>query len=243
MVHLIIPAYNEGANLPQVVREIEDVLRGEPYRLSVVNDGSHDETASVLERLSAHAPITILTHPVNRGVAAAFRTGFLSVLSEAADDDEIILMEGDGTSSPSLLPTLLARIRAGADVVIASRYQPGGGYKRFPLKRLVLSRGANAMFRFLFPIPGVQDYTIFYRAYHVPPLRAAIQAHGERFIESTTFLVNAEILLKLRPYIRRVEEVPLAYDYGKKRGKTGMKIWKNLRSYLVFIARRGFRRT
>ena len=241
MVRIIIPAYNEAANLSQVAREIAEVLRSEPHRLYIVNDGSWDTTASVLERLATQAPITILTHPVNRGVAAAFRTGFTSVLSEAANDDVVILMEGDGTSAPSLLPTLLARIRAGADVVIASRYQPGGGYTRFPLKRLVLSRGANLIFRILFPIPGVQDYTIFYRAYRIPPLRATIQAYGQRFIESTTFLANAEILLKLRPHLRRVVEVPLEYDYGKKRGKTGMKIGKNLRSYLAFIAQHGFR--
>lgn len=242
MVRLIIPAYNEAANLPQLVREIEDVIRGEPHRLYIVNDGSRDETSSVLERLAAEAPITVLTHPVNCGVAAAFRTGFTAALAEAEENDAVVLMEGDGTSPPALVPIFLSRIRAGADVVIASRYQPGGGYTRFPFKRLVLSRGANFIFRVLFSIPGVFDYTIFYRAYRVPPLRAAVHAHGERFIESTTFLANAEILLKLRPHLRRVEEVPLEYDYGKKQGKTGMKIWKNLRSYLTFIGQQGFRR-
>lgn len=242
MTRIIIPAYNEAANLPALLNDIATTLAAEPYRVYAVNDGSTDATGTVLGTLAQTHPLTVLTHQGNRGVAAAFRTGFTAVLSDAADDDGVVLMEGDGTSAPVLLPQLLSRIRGGADVAIASRYQTGGGYARFPLKRLVLSRGANAIFRLLFPIPGVHDYTIFYRAYRVPPLRAAIRAHGERFIESTTFLANAEILLKLRPHLGRVEEIPLEYDYGKKQGKTGMKIWKNLRSYLVFIARHGFRR-
>lgn len=241
MIRIIIPAYNEAANLPQLTKDIADVLRDAPYRLYIVNDGSRDETGSVLARLAAQHPINILTHSVNKGVAAAFRTGFTAVLADAEDDDVIVLMEGDGTSTPSLLPTMTGKVRAGADVVIASRYKPGGGYHRFPFKRLVLSRGANVLFRMLFPVPGAKDYTIFYRAYRVPPLRSAFQTYGERFIESATFLANAEILLKLRPAIQRVEEVPLLYDYGLKKGRSGMKVWKNLQSYLVFIIRQGLR--
>lgn len=242
MIRIIIPAYNEAANLPQLTKDIANVLRNAPYRLYVVNDGSRDETGSVLTRLAPQHPINILTHPVNQGVAAAFRTGFTAVLVDAQDDDVIVLMEGDGTSTSSLLPTMIGKVRAGADVVIASRYQRGGGYHRFPFKRLLLSRGANALFRVLFPVPGVKDYTIFYRAYRVPPLRQTVQRLQSRFIESTTFLANAEILLKLRPHIQRVEEVPLLYDYGLKKGRSGMKVGKNLWSYLAFIVRQGVHR-
>lgn len=237
MTRIILPCYNEAGNLPVLLPDIAESLAGEPYRLYAVNDGSRDDTASVLAELSRTYPLTILTHEVNRGVAAAFRTGFTAVLQDAQDDEVIVLLEGDGTSSPGLLPDMIRRIRAGADVVIASRYRPGGGYRRFPLKRLLLSRGANLVFRLLFPVAGAKDFTIFYRAYRVPPLRAALEAHGDHFIESDTFLANAEILVKLRPFIRRVEEVPLLYDYGHKKGRSGMKVGKNLASYLSFLAR------
>lgn len=237
MIRLIIPCYNEAENLPTLAAEIARVLAQEPYRLYTVNDGSTDRTGAVLAELALRFPVTILDHGVNRGVAAAFRTGFTTVIRDATEEDVVILMEGDGTSTPTLLPELVARIRGGADVVIASRYTRGGGYRNFPLKRLLLSRGANAIFRVAFPLRGVRDYTIFYRAYRVPPLRAAMAAHGDRFIESDTFLANAEILVKLRPFVRRVEEVPLLYDYGQKKGKSGMKVGKNLRSYLAFLIR------
>lgn len=243
MIRIILPCYNEADNLPALAAEMARVLAHEPYRLYAVNDGSRDRTGAVLAELASRLPMTILDHDVNKGVAAAFRTGFTVVLADAQDHDVVALMEGDGTSLPSLLPEMVARIRSGSDVVIASRYQPGGGYRRFPLKRWLLSRGANLVFRLLFPVAKAKDFTIFYRAYRVPPLRAAMAAHGDRFIESDTFLANAEILVKLRPFVRRVEEVPLLYDYGRKKGKSGMKIWKNLRSYLAFITRNLARRS
>lgn len=242
MIRIIVPCYNEAANLSVLVTALRETLQNEPYQLYTVNDGSRDTTAVVLTDLARTHPITMLTHAVNKGVAAAFRTGFTAAVRDAADNDVIALMEGDQTSPPALLPELIRRIRGDADVVIASRYRPGGGYKNFPLKRLILSKGANIAFRLFFPIPGATDYSIFYRAYRVPPLRAAMEHYGDQFIASTTFLANAEILVKLKPFIHRVEEVPLLYDYGKKRGKSGMKVWQNLKSYLGFLARNDLRR-
>lgn len=241
MIRIIIPAYNEARNLANLFLDTRRSLASEPFRLFVVDDGSTDDTAAVLTDLAGTFDVTVRTHQGNRGVAAAFRTGFQAALEDAGDDDVIVLMEGDGTSSSTLLPDMTHRVQTGADVVIASRYQPGGGYRHFPLKRLLLSRGANLIFRLLFPVAGTKDFTIFYRAYRVPPLRAAMAAHGDRFIESTTFLANAEILVKLRPFVRRVEEVPLLYDYGRKQGKSGMRVWKNLRSYLRFITHNALR--
>jgi len=241
MIRVIILAYNEAKNLPRVIPDVAEALGNSEYRIYAVDDGSTDTTAEVLVTLASFYPLTVLTHQPNKGVASAFRTGLTAVIQDAADQDVVVLMEGDGTSSPVLLPEMVRRIRNGADIIIASRYRQGGGYKNFPLKRLLLSRGANFVFRLMFRIPGATDYSIFYRAYRIPPLRAAFTALGTRFIESTTFLANAEILVKLKPYLRRVEEIPLFYDYGLKKGKSGMKVWKNLQSYLQFIAHHALR--
>ncbi len=241
MIYLLIPAYNEAKNLPHVVGEIAAVLTSRPYEIVIVNDGSSDATAQLVPPLAARYPLRLLTHPHNQGVAASFRTGINDVAPRAQPTDAVIIMEGDGTSTATLLPTLADKIAAGADVVIASRYQPGGAYRRFPLKRLVLSRGANFVFRWLFPIPHVRDYSIFYRAYRAKTLQAALATYGDRFITVETFFANIEILLHLIPFAPNIEEIPLVYDYGKKQGKSGMKIGKNLRSYLSFIAAHALR--
>lgn len=241
MIRIIIPAYNEAKNLPSLLQDIAEALQKEPYEVAIINDGSKDNTLEVAHQLSRQYPVTVLDHHVNRGVAEAFRTGITYVAGKAAPSDVVVIMEGDGTSSPKILPLLARRVALGADIVIASRYETGGRYQKFPFKRLILSKGANIVFQLLFPVKGVKDYSIFYRAYRAEVLKRALSRYGEKFITVQTFFANIEILLNLRPFIQKVEEVPLVYDYGKKKGKSGMKIWKNLRSYLSFIAQHAFR--
>lgn len=236
MIRIIIPAYNEAKNLPPLLQDIAATLPKESYDVAIVNDGSEDDTLAVARRLAKQYPVTVLHHPINRGVAEAFRTGITHVAPAAAPDDVIAIMEGDGTSSPDVLPEMARRIMSGADIVIASRYETGGRYQKFPLKRLILSKGANIVFQLLFPVKGVKDYSIFYRAYRAKALQQALSQYGEKFITVSTFFANIEILLNLRPFITKVEEVPFVYNYGKKQGKSSMKIGKNLRSYLAFIA-------
>ncbi|MBI3255368.1 MAG: glycosyltransferase family 2 protein [Candidatus Andersenbacteria bacterium] len=240
MTWIIIPAYNEGQNLPGVVHGIASTLR-DGYRVFIINDGSKDDTLQVVQALAKSYPVTLLDHVHNKGVAEAFRTGITAVIATAKKEDVVVIMEGDGTSDVKLLPEMVASIRAGADVVIASRYCGSGQYRNFPIKRLLLSKVANAVFRLLFPVVGVRDYSIFYRAYQAGVLQAAMRAHGEKFITVQTFFANIEILLNLRPWLSRVEEVALVYDYGQKKGKSGMKIWKNVRSYILFIVTHAFR--
>lgn len=241
MIRIIIPAYNEAKNLPSLLQDIAEALQEEPYDIAIVNDGSKDNTLEVARGLSQQYPVTVLDHLVNRGVAEAFRTGITYAAGKAAPSDVVVIMEGDGTSSPRILPEFARRVALGADIVIASRYETGGRYQKFPLKRLILSKGANIVFQLLFPVKGVKDYSIFYRAYRAEVLQRALARYGEKFITVQTFFVNIEILLNLRPFLQKVEEVPLVYDYGKKKSKSGMKIWKNLRSYLSFIAQHAFR--
>lgn len=236
-VRIIIPAYNEAANLPAVCAAIAQALPLNLYTLYIVNDGSRDNTAEVLATLNKSHPIVTLTHSPNKGVAQAFRTGIGTALSDSRDGDFIFIMEGDNTSSADLLLRMIEKLQQDSDVVIASRYRPGGAYKGFPLKRLILSRGANTIFRLFFPITGVTDYSIFYRGYRVTPLRAAWRHHGPAFITVTTFFANIEILLKLQPFTKKISEVPLVYDYSRKRGKSSMPVWKNFKSYLAFMLR------
>jgi len=233
-LRLVIPAYNEQDNLEALFARIETTasLSGIAYAASVVDDGSRDGTAAVAESLSRTYPIRLLRHATNQGLQGVFLTGMRDAVSDAGDDDAVCVLEGDGTSAPEVIPSMLERFRDGADIVIASRYVPGGEYRNFPLKRRVLSAGANRLLRILCPIPGVRDYTIFYRLYRTGPLRAALAVYRERFTSVGGFACNSEMLLRMRTFVRRIDEVPLVYDYGLKRGVSGMKIGDNLISYL-----------
>ncbi|MFA6092457.1 MAG: glycosyltransferase [Elusimicrobiota bacterium] len=234
LLRLVVPAYNEARNLPELCERLKGVLMGEniPYELYIVDDGSRDGTQEAVKALSSSHPIHVVTHPVNRGIAAVFLSGLRAAAEKADDDDPIAVLEGDGTSSPEILPKMLRSLTDSCDVVIASRYARGGGYRNFPFQRLMLSLGANILLRWVCRIPGVRDYTIFYRVYRAGPLRRALEAHGDRFTSAGGFACNAEMLLRLKLFVREVREVALLYDYGRKKGKSSMRIFSNLRSYL-----------
>ena len=233
-LRLIIPAYNEGRNIEALLDRLDAALKplGRPWRAFIVDDGSRDDTAAALARLAARLPVTPLSHGRNRGIAAVFLTGMRAALEGAADDDAVAIIEGDGTSDPALIPRMLEALAPPCDVVIASRYVAGGAYRRFPLHRIVYSVAANALLRWICAVPGVTDYSNFYRLYRAGPLKAALAADGDDFTSVGGFACNAEIILRLVPWIGTVREVPFIYDYGLKKGPSGMRIAANLGSYV-----------
>ena len=241
MIYFTLPVYNEEKNIKKVIDSLRPAMSGTDYKIIAVNDGSSDGSLKALRRLSGKR-LAIETYKINMNVGAVFTTAIASVLSESNTDDIMVIMESDQTSSINLVPRLIKEIEVGKqDIVIASRYQRGGRYQKFPLRRLILSKGANHVFQLLFPVTGVRDYSIFYRAYRVQPLQDALKHYGAKFITAQTFFANIDILLNLRPFVSRIEEVPFVYNYSQKKSQSSMKILANLWSYVVFMVRYAFR--
>ena len=239
MIRILIPAYNEEKNVARCLKDISTILNQEKenFRLYVVNDGSIDKTPKILEKLRNRLPLLIINHPKNRGVSEAFRTGFRKLSKISKDNDFIILMEADKTSSPKLLEEIISKLKEGFDVVISSRYIAGGGYKNFPLRRHVLSIAANTILKIFFPIPNVKDYTIFYRGYRATTIKQLIKKYGKGFIKTKNYVANAEILIKISSFTKKITEIPFVYNYGKKKNASAMKILSNTRAYLKFIGK------
>jgi len=237
MIWLVLLAYNEQAGIGRQLSNIRDLHLAD-LRIIVVDDGSMDGTAAILRDLAPTMPLEILSHKINRGIAASFNTGLRHASASSAPSDVIITMEADGTSDPAALPSIIELLRAGSDVVCASRYLPSGGYTGFPLHRRMISAGANLITRWYVRLHPIKDYTFFYRGYRAGLLHEAFRRYGDRFIEAHGFFSNVEILIKLsrlRPL--RVAETPVVYPYGMKRSRSTMRIWRNLLEYLRFFLR------
>ncbi len=248
MIHVALPAFNEEENIAGLLREIcqtfEEVLPTRSYRVVVVDDGSSDATADRVRAFQAEmqgrplGSLELIEHPENRGLAEAIRTGLAACAGQASDRDIVLTMDADNSHLPGLIPSMVRKIGEGHDVVIASRYQQGARVLGLSPGRQALSYGASLLFRALFPIPNVRDYTCGFRAYRAVMLRKAIE--NPRFISEKGFTCMVDILLKLRlerpPVL--MTEVPLLLRYDKKMGASKMDVSRTVRDTLALIARR-----
>lgn len=232
---VVLPAYNEAAGIETLLWRIRRGLRGHDYEIIVVDDGSTDDTAGIAERLSEEMPLRLVRHEVNQGYGAAIRTGIL----EGRDRAEVIVtMDADDSHDPSLIPLMLHGIACGSDIIVASRFVPGGREVGVPLHRKVLSHGARIVFKALLRVGDVGDYTSGYRAYRTGFIDDMVAAYGiEHLAEETGFTVGVELLCKAAHIEGRLAEVPLILRYDRKRSESKLKIGTTLREYVELIRR------
>jgi dolichol-phosphate mannosyltransferase len=241
MILIVLPAYNEAAGLPALLRSIRQVMdEGRlAYKVVVVDDGSSDGTWDAISAHTAEMPIVPVRHEVNRGLAEALRSGLQVAVGQAGPDDVIVTMDADNTHAPGLVMRMLGLIREGHDVVIGSRYVSGARVVGVPFHRRVLSGGASLLMRAVFPIQGVRDYTCGFRAYRASILQAAFARYSERLISQKGFSCMVDILLKLRTLEPDpiMGEVPLVLRYDLKHGMSKMRAARTIVDTLVLMGR------
>jgi dolichol-phosphate mannosyltransferase len=234
-VWVVLPAFNEASGLPALLEAIERTRAGAAWQVVVVDDGSTDATAAVVRERATRAPVTLLSHPRNQGLGVALRTGLEHVCREASPEAVVVTMDADNTHAPEQIPAMVAAIRHGADVVIASRYLHGARQAGVPPHRVALSAGVGWLLRVRFGLPGVRDYSCGYRAYRAEILQRAVCAYGPRLIESRGFVVMTELLVKLAPMRPRIAEVPLDLRYDRKVGASKMPAGSTIAGYLRLV--------
>ena len=245
MIYILLPAYNEERDIGTLLKRIQDAMERQVvshYRVLIVNDGSTDRTLVVVANAQEHMPIELLDHGVNKGLGQAMLTGLSHAAALVQDDDVLVSMDADNTHDPCLIEAMLEKVRAGADVVIASRYETGGEEVGLSAVRSILSRGASGLLRVFFPIEGAKDYTCGFRAYRGAVLKRAFQAYGDHLVEERGFTCMAEILIKLRAVRVNVAEVPLVLRYDLKSGRSKMKVARTILRYFVLISHNLFLR-
>jgi len=162
---VLIPTYNERENLPLIVSRVRAAVP--EADVVVLDDSSPDGTGAVADELAADdGQVRVLHRKSKDGLGAAYLAGFAWALDRGYD--VLVEMDADGSHQPEQLPTLLAAL-ADADLVLGSRWVPGGSVVNWPLLRKALSVGANAYTRLLLGMP-VGDATGGFRAYRASAL-------------------------------------------------------------------------
>ncbi len=239
-VFVVLPAYNEGENLPSLLRKIELVFatNGRAYQVIVVDDASTDDTAEIASRASFEIPLTLVQHRVNQNLPGALRTGFETAIKMADADDIVVTMDGDDTHPPGTINSLIQKIGEGYDVMIASRFQPGSRVVGVPPLRVLMAFGARMLFKIIMPMTGVRDYTCGYRAYRVSVLKQSMEFYGDEFVSEAGFSCMADVLLKMRRFKFVIGEVPLLLRYDQKQGGSKMAVAKTVWLSLKLLVKR-----
>jgi dolichol-phosphate mannosyltransferase len=201
-VVVIVPTYNERENLEPVAGRVAAAVPGAD--LLIVDDNSPDGTGELAGKLAAaDARVHVLHRPGKSGLGAAYVAGFGWALDRGYD--AIVEMDADGSHQPEDLPRLLAALDR-ADLVVGTRWMPGGKIVNWPRSREVLSRGANAYTRVMLGIP-VRDATSGFRAYRAGALRAI--PLGE--VVSQGYCFQIDLTLRAIQAGLTVAEIPITF--------------------------------
>ena len=158
-VLVVVPTYNEIENVERIVDRLRAAVPD--AHVLIVDDASPDGTGESADKLAAGDPrVHVLHRPGKAGLGPAYVAGFR--WARAHGYDVLVEMDADGSHAPEELPRLLTAL-ADADLVLGSRYVPGGRVRDWPFHRLALSRGGNAYTRWALRLP-LTDATGGYRA-------------------------------------------------------------------------------
>jgi len=211
-VLVIIPTYQERENLERIVERVVTAVPA--VHVLVVDDGSPDGTGKIADELAdADERIHVLHRAKKNGLGAAYIAGFDWGLERGYDI--FVEMDADGSHSPEQLPRLLAALDS-ADVVLGSRYVPGGAVVNWPRRRELLSRGGNLYVRLALGV-GLRDATGGYRAF-----RSEVLDHIDYAgVASEGYCFQVDLARRALTAGYRVIEVPITF-VERVRGESKM---------------------
>jgi len=223
---VVVPTYNERENLGPLVRAL--LALSPPVDVLVVDDGSPDGTGQLARDLGRRTGrVHLLQRGAKRGLGTAYLDGFRFGLRRGYD--RLVSMDADFSHDPRYLPALLRRA-ATAELVIGSRYVPGGGTRGWPLRRRLLSRVANALARLCLGVP-VRDASAGFRCYR----REALERLDFDAFRSRGYSLLEEMVFRSHRAGLRLAEVPIVFA-DRRHGRTKIS-WKDILGGVLMLLR------
>lgn len=239
MIYVCIPSWDEGPTVGLVLWKIRQVFEAFPreYQILVVDDGSSDQTAELLEPYAKVLPLTVVRHTARRGYARTIEE-LLRLALERTDRpkrDCAILMHADFAHGPEFLPDFVRRLESGADLVVGEATLAGEPSRG----RRLLRRFAPRLLRRAVRVPGVTDTVSGFVAFRLVALRHAIKHPTGVFLTTDGWAANAELLARAASHARRIDTVPVVERHDLRQRPSRVEPWAGLRT--VWRARRALR--
>jgi dolichol-phosphate mannosyltransferase len=199
---VIIPTYNEREN---IVRLIPRVLEHPRLRVLVIDDSSPDGTSDLVATLARTEPrLDLIKRAGKQGLGTAYLDGFQRALKDGALF--IFEMDADFSHDPTYIPILLAAAESGYDLVLGSRYVPGGGTANWGLLRQCISRGGNLYASLILGLP-VSDSTGGFRCYR----RHVLETLDLEQVRSNGYSFQIEMAYRAYRAGFRIGEIPIIF--------------------------------
>jgi dolichol-phosphate mannosyltransferase len=237
-VWVVIPTYNEAANIEGIVRAAGaelDRVAPDAYRILIVDDNSPDGTGQIADRLSAAQPqVEVMHRAAKTGLGHAYLAGFARALSGGAE--LVIEMDADFSHDPRYLGPMLDAAKE-ADLVLGSRYVEGGGVEDWGLLRRLISRGGGFYAR---KILGVQihDLTGGFKCIH----RRVLETIQLETIRAEGYVFQIEVTYRALRAGFRVKEIPIVFrDRSVGSSKMSARIAAEAMWAVPFLRRRDSR--
>lgn len=248
MIKIIFSALDEAQNLKKLLVNLghEMQLLGRDFEVIACLDGTKDDSKEVLEEFQKFHSVKILPIIDQRGLGLAYKRLFIDVLKNSADDDLILSLDADNTHDVEQIPDMLKHFEEkNLDLVVASRFCNSSVLADFPPHRQFISKSTSIILQNLFCVKRIsgeklQDFTSGYRLYRVKKLRELHEKLGDDFILEPEFTYTCELLIKLAQIGARIDEIPISYDYGKKIGKSKLRIMRNFTRLMILITKLSF---
>ena len=211
-VAVIIPTYNERDNIEIITGRVRSSVPD--AHVLIVDDNSPDGTGEIADKLAGGDPHVHVLHRAGKaGLGAAYIAGFAWALEQGYG--ALVEMDADGSHRPEELPRLLAAL-AGADLVLGSRYVPGGAVLNWPRSRELLSRAGNTYARLMLGLK-LMDATGGYRAFRASTLRRI----GLDDVDSQGYCFQVDLARRTIAAGLTVTEVPITFE-ERQRGASKM---------------------
>ncbi len=244
LIKIIFCALNEAQNLKNFLVNLgyEMQILQRDFEIIVCLDGSSDESLQILSDFQKSLPIKILPLKNERGLGLAFKRLFLEALSSSANEDDLVIsLDADNTHDPEQISTMLSHFESNSlDLLVSSRFCNKSVIEDFPLHRKFISKVTSILLQKLFAVKKIsgenlQDFTSGYRIYRVKKLRELFDTQKNKFISEPEFTYTCELLIKLARINSRIDEIEISYDYGKKIGKSKLRILRNFFRLMVLL--------
>lgn len=230
-VAVIVPTYNESQNIRSIITNILEVFKQSSIDggLIVVDDASPDGTARIAKEYNSKS-ISVLERPSKMGIGNAYKDGFQLALEKGFDG--VIEMDADLSHNPMYIPEFVQKLDEGLDLVIGSRYVPGGGIPHWPFYRRFISGFTNRTTKFLLGL-SPRDITSGFRAYS----SNALEKLDLGSVKSDGYAFQVEMVLKCQKANLKISEIPIIF-IDRQQGKSKLdreEMWRFFKSVIRLI--------